>query len=38
MTKEERKAIAKERKERGKIVTLQRKAIRSNYARNGGRF
>lgn len=38
MTKEEKKVLAKERKEQGKVVTLQRKAIRSNYARNGGRF
>lgn len=38
MTKEEKKVLAKERKEQGKILTLQRKSIRSNYARNGGRF
>lgn len=38
MTKEERKAIAKERKEQGKFLTISRKQIRSNYAKNGGRF
>jgi len=38
MTKEERKAIVLERKKAQKIVTLERKVIRSKYAKNGGRF
>lgn len=38
MTKEERKAIALERKEKSKILTIERKNIRSNYSKNGGRF
>jgi hypothetical protein len=36
--KQERKDIARERKESGKVLTIQRKEIRSRYSRMGGRI
>jgi len=38
MTKEERKAIALERKKAEKLVTIERKNRRKIYVKNGGRF
>jgi hypothetical protein len=38
MTKVEKKKIVLERKKADKIRTIERKNIRSNYSKNGGRF
>lgn len=38
MTKEERKQLMLERKKTDKMITIERKAQRRTYSKNGGRF